>query len=68
MIRKLTAEHRRHIISARETGSQENLRQALTSVYDACVIGSGPGGAVAAATLAQAGVSPDYEFDSDRER
>jgi choline dehydrogenase-like flavoprotein len=56
VIRQLTAEHRRHILSAREPGSQENLRQVLSSTYDACVIGSGPGGAVAAATLVQAGL------------
>ncbi len=54
MIRKLTSELRRHIISARDLASAEN-QQVLTKVYDACVIGSGPGGAVAAATLAQAG-------------
>ena len=52
MIRKLTPELRRHIISARDLKS----REVLTKVYDACVIGSGPGGAVAAATLAQAGL------------
>jgi len=56
VIRKLTAEHRRHIISARELTSEDNHRQVLTDLYDACVIGSGPGGAVTAATLAQAGL------------
>jgi choline dehydrogenase-like flavoprotein len=55
MIRKLTSEHRRHIISARALESSES-REVFTNVYDACVIGSGPGGAVAAATLAQAGL------------
>ena len=55
MIRKLTSELRRHIISTRDLESAGN-RQVLTEVYDACVIGSGPGGAVAAATLAQAGL------------
>ena len=55
MIRKLTSELRRHIISTRDLESAEH-RQVLTKVYDACVIGSGPGGAVAAATLAQAGL------------
>lgn len=54
MIRKLTAEHRSHIISARDLGSPKNA-PILTAVYDACVIGSGPGGAIAAQTLAQAG-------------
>jgi len=56
MIRKLTAEHRRHIISARDLNSSEDHRRVVTNVYDACVIGSGPGGAVTAATLAQAGL------------
>jgi choline dehydrogenase-like flavoprotein len=55
VIRKLTGELRRHIISARDLESAEN-RTILTNVYDVCVIGSGPGGAVAAATLAQAGL------------
>ena len=56
MIRQLTDELRRNIISARGLTSAEN-QQVLTKVYDACVIGSGPGGAVAAATLAQAGLN-----------
>lgn len=53
MIRTLTPELRRHIVSARDL---EANQQILGHVYDACVIGSGPGGAVAAATLAQAGL------------
>ena len=56
MIRKLTSEHRSHIISARDLESSPNRRKVLDTFYDACVIGSGPGGAVAAATLAQAGL------------
>lgn len=55
MIRKLTNELRRHIVSVRKLDSSELQRQVLTTAYDACVIGSGPGGAVAAATLAQGG-------------
>ena len=55
MIRQLTPELRNHIVSAREL-SFENHRQVLTGVYDACVIGSGPGGAVTAATLAHGGL------------
>jgi len=56
VIRKLSSEHRRHIVSARDLHSSENHRKVLTEVYDACVIGSGPGGAVTAETLVQAGL------------
>lgn len=56
MIRKLTREHRSHIVSARDLETSEKRRQVLHTYYDACVIGSGPGGAVAAATLAQSGL------------
>lgn len=55
MIRKLTSELRRYIVSGRDLESHDH-RQVFASIYDACVIGSGPGGAVAAATLAQAGL------------
>ncbi|HKY29081.1 MAG TPA: GMC family oxidoreductase, partial [Pyrinomonadaceae bacterium] len=54
MIRKLTAEHRSHIFSGRDGGSA-HARRVVGDNYDACVIGSGPGGAVAAATLALSG-------------
>lgn len=54
MIRTLTALHRNHIVSARDSASEKG-RRLITDSYDACVIGSGPGGAVAAATLALAG-------------
>ncbi|MEK6282212.1 MAG: GMC family oxidoreductase [Acidobacteriota bacterium] len=56
MIRKLAPELRRHIISARELGSSADHRGVLTTNYDSCVIGSGPGGAVTAAVLASAGM------------
>jgi choline dehydrogenase-like flavoprotein len=56
VIRKLTSEHRSHIISARDLETSEKRRQVLDTHYDACVIGSGPGGAIAAATLVQAGL------------
>jgi choline dehydrogenase-like flavoprotein len=56
VIRTLTPELRRHIISARDLNASENNQRILSNVYDACVIGSGPGGAVAAATLAERGL------------
>src|SRR5688572_18979865 len=56
MIRQLTAEHRRHIVSPPKVEAAIDHRKILTTTYDACVIGSGPGGSVAAATLAQAGL------------
>lgn len=55
MIRKLTPELRRHIVSSSDVESSAENRPILTTIYDACVVGSGPGGAVVAATLAQAG-------------
>lgn len=57
MIRKLTAELRRHIVSRHEIESSAEHGKILTTVYDVCIIGSGPGGAVAAATLADAGLN-----------
>lgn len=54
MIRRLTTELREHIFAGRDVLSANNQR-ILNTTYDACVIGSGPGGAVAAATLAIAG-------------
>jgi choline dehydrogenase-like flavoprotein len=56
MIRKLPPELRLHIASPRDVEPSGKHQQILTTVYDACVVGSGPGGAVAAATLAGAGL------------
>lgn len=54
MIRKITPELRRHILTAREAAMPAGAAW-LRERYDAVVIGSGPGGAVTAATLAAAG-------------
>ena len=54
MIRPLTESHTRRIYGARELGSGAD--DVLGRNYDVCVIGSGPGGAVAASTLASAGL------------
>jgi choline dehydrogenase-like flavoprotein len=55
MIRKLTPQLRRNIVSSRETETSAEHERIFETLYDACVVGSGPGGAVVAATLAQAG-------------
>ena len=55
MIRKLTPELRRHIISPKEHQLSVDHERVFATTYDACVIGSGPGGSVAAAALALAG-------------
>lgn len=54
MIRKITDGHMKHIFSSRSFNSGEH-ESILNRTYDVCVIGSGPGGAVAAHTLAEAG-------------
>lgn len=55
MIRKLTKELRQHILTAREAAAPAG-ETWLQERYDVIVIGSGPGGAVTAATLAEAGM------------
>jgi choline dehydrogenase-like flavoprotein len=57
MIRKLTAELRRRIVSRRDIESSAEHAKILTNVYEVCIIGSGPGGAIAAAALAEAGLN-----------
>jgi choline dehydrogenase-like flavoprotein len=51
MIRQITPSLGRHLYNA----SSAPWRELESSCWDACVIGSGPGGSVAAASLAQAG-------------
>ena len=53
-IRQITPEMRARILTSSDFAAAAG-NQALAREYDACIIGSGPGGAVAAATLAQAG-------------
>lgn len=55
MIRKITDEMTPFVHCARDS-EQETTARALGRRYDACVIGSGPGGSVAAATLALSGL------------
>ena len=56
MIRKITLEMRRRIFSARDAETSPAANNALADTYDVCVVGSGPGGAVAAYELARAGL------------
>lgn len=56
MIRPLSKEQRKHILGARDFRAGRN-EAILSRRYDFCVVGSGPGGAVAASTLARSGHS-----------
>lgn len=56
MIRDITAEFRRHILSSRDMESPPQADKIFAATFDVCVVGSGPGGAVAAATLVAAGL------------
>jgi choline dehydrogenase-like flavoprotein len=55
VIRPLTVELARHIYRAQDMAAPR-AAHALARTYDVCVIGSGSGGAVAAGTLAAAGL------------
>jgi choline dehydrogenase len=55
MIRKITKELRQHILTAHEAAAPQ-AEAWFKDSYDVCVIGSRPGGAVTATTLAAAGL------------
>ena len=44
MIREITKELRRHILSSRDVESSSPADRIFADVYDVCVVGSGPGG------------------------
>ncbi len=56
MIRHITKELSRYIFSSRDAEASSVAAKLLSTTYDACVVGSGPGGSVAAATLVEAGL------------